>query len=295
MLDYTIGIIGGNGRMGSFFKKMFLSDNIEVLISDVDTRITNRELAERADIIIICVPIDVTVRVISEINPVLTKDKLLLDITSIKVEPVNKMLESQADVIGMHPMFGPTIPTTVNQTLILTPGRDTHGWINILQEYFKKKGMKVKITTTEQHDKIMSLIQVLIHFNSIAIGITMSRLGFDIKETLEYTSPIYRMELLMISRIFAQSPRLYGNIPMRNPHTLKILLEHKMTIEHLSKIILTKDMEKFTDLFENTANYFNNFKKQSIEESNFLISKLVEYHLLQQNLNYNLIHIKKQE
>ena len=105
----------------------------------------------------------------------------------------------------------------------------------------------------------------------------MSKLGFDIKETLEFTSPIYRMELAMIGRIFAQDGRLYGNIPIYNEHTPEVLLEHKMTLEQISKIIITKNLDEFVSVFNTGSEYFKDFKEQAMKESNFLISQLGEY------------------
>jgi len=102
-------------------------------------------------------------------------------------------------------------------------------------------------------------------------------MGFDIHETLEYTSPIYRMELAMIGRIFAQNGRLYGNIPMHNPYTQKTILEHKLTLEEMSKIILTKDLDAFTEKFSMASDFFNDFKAKAMVESNYLIKQLVKY------------------
>ena len=133
----------------------------------------------------------------------------------------------------------------------------------------------------------MSLIQVLIHFNTIAIGATMSKLGYDIKETLEYTSPIYRMELFMVGSILGQSARLYGNIPMYNPHTLDILLEHKYTIEKISKLILTKDLDGFIKIFEEASEYFNGYTETALKEITYLTTKLVEYDVKNGNQTIN--------
>lgn len=123
----------------------------------------------------------------------------------------------------------------------------------------------------------MAIIQVLIHFNTISIGVTISNLGIDIQDTLEYTSPIYRMELAMRGRIFAQNPHLYGNIPMFNPNTPKILLEHKITLEKISNLIISKNLEEFTSIFNQTAEFFNDFKQYAMDESNYLIEKMSEY------------------
>ncbi len=274
--NYTIGIIGGHGQIGAYFSSIFSSDTINVIISDLGTSLTNVNLAKSSDIIVVSVPIDKTVDVIKEIIPYLTKNQLIIDMTSIKMVTSDIMKQSEADVIGLHPMFNPSVGSIAKQTMIITPVRDRNNWLSVIQGYFEEKKVKLKITTPENHDRMMSLIQVLIHFNSISIGITMAKMGFDINETLEYTSPIYRMELAMIGRIFAQNGRLYGNIPMNNPFTQNTLLEHKLTLEEMSKIILTKDLNGFIEKFEFASNFFENFKEKAMDESNQLIKEMVK-------------------
>jgi len=273
----TIGIIGGKGQIGSFFANLFLADNLNVLISDLDTDLSNVDLVHQSDVVIISVPIDTTISVIEEIVPYLSADKLVIDMTSVKSLSSKALCLSKADVIGIHPMFNPSVGTIEHQTIILTPSRDRNGWLEKIKDYLANKNVKIKVTTAEHHDHMMSLIQVLIHYNSISIGITMAKMGFDIHETLEYTSPIYRMELAMIGRIFAQNGRLYGNIPMHNPYTQKTILEHKLTLEEMSKIILTKDLDAFTEKFSMASDFFNDFKAKAMVESNYLIKQLVKY------------------
>ena len=274
--NYTIGIIGGLGQIGSFFSSLFNFDGIRVLISDMSTPLSNSDLVIASDIVIISVPIDQTVNVINEIAADLTPAKLVIDMTSVKMEPTIALLTSSADIIGIHPMFNPSVGTITKQTMVLTPVRDRNNWLPVFQSYFEEKEVKLKITTPENHDQMMSLIQVLIHYNSISIGITMAKMAFDIRETLEYTSPIYRMELAMIGRIFAQNGRLYGSIPMHNPFTQKTLLEHKLTLEEMSKIILTKDLDGFMEKFQYASSFFENFKEKAMEESNQLIKHMVK-------------------
>ena len=101
-----VGIIGGTGQMGTFFARVFTAAGHEVRVSGRRTELTNRNLAEQSDLVIISVPIHSTVPVIKEITPFLKKGQIVSDLTSIKSGPVAAMMESAADVIGMHPMFG---------------------------------------------------------------------------------------------------------------------------------------------------------------------------------------------
>ncbi|MBD3190992.1 MAG: prephenate dehydrogenase/arogenate dehydrogenase family protein [Candidatus Heimdallarchaeota archaeon] len=277
MNEQTIGIIGGLGIMGRAFTQLFQEDNLQVLCSDINTELTNQELVRQSDIIIISVPIDQTIPVIQEIGEALTEKQLLMDFTSIKTEPIEAMLQTKADVIGMHPMFSPPMDSLTNQTIVLTPIRDRRGWLSLVLDYFQKKGFKLQITSPERHDEIMGLIQVLIHFNLMTLGITLSRLEIDLSEALEYTSPTFQIELDLIGRIFTQSSELYGTIPMRNPFTRQILEQHTKTLDTLREIILKKDSESFKELFEKTSDYFQPFKTKALAESSYLFSQLVEF------------------
>jgi chorismate mutase/prephenate dehydrogenase len=72
-------------------------------------------------------------------------------------------------------------------------------------------------TTPADHDRAMSVVQVLTHFQTQVLGVTLARLGVPLDETLRFTSPAYLIELYVAARHFAQSPARYGPIEMRNP------------------------------------------------------------------------------
>ena len=58
------GIIGGTGKMGRLFIPVFERAGYEVLVSGRSTLLTNADLAEQCDLVIVSVPIHDTVRVI---------------------------------------------------------------------------------------------------------------------------------------------------------------------------------------------------------------------------------------
>src|SRR5512145_1651016 len=134
------GIIGGTGRMGKLFVPVFERAGYDVLVSGRSTELTARDLAERCDLVIVSVPIRDTVRVIDEIAPLMNKDQLLCDFTSLKVRPVEAMLKSKASVIGLHPMFGPTVASLKHQTIIVCPARTDEAKLHNLLSVFRAEG-----------------------------------------------------------------------------------------------------------------------------------------------------------
>ena len=274
----TIAIVGGTGGMGRFFHRIFTEVGHEVLITSEATELTPVQAAQRADLVIISVPIGVTLEVIQEVSPVMKPGSCLMDLTSLKGEPMKAMLEHtrpEVEVVGTHPMFGPTVESLLRQVVVLCPGRGT-SWLAWLRQFIESQGGLVKVTTPAYHDKMMSVIQVLRHFSTIVLGKCLETLEVDLEESLEFTSPIYRLELAMIGRLFAQSPGLYADIEMQNPLSPRVVAAYLHAASTLGGVVVSRDREAFIEHFQRTARFFGDFRNQAMEESNYLITKLVD-------------------
>jgi chorismate mutase/prephenate dehydrogenase len=272
----TVAIIGGKGEMGTCLAGMFAELGHAVMIADLDTQLTPGEAAAAADVVVVSVPIDATIPVIREIGPRLREDALLMDVTSVKAAPVAAMLEaSPASVIGTHPLFGPTVHSLQGQRVVLCPGRGD-AWLDWLRKVFHARGLVMVETTPETHDRAMATVQVLLHLSTEALGKTLARIGVPIEETLTFASPIYLMELLMSARHFAQSPDLYASIQMSNPATPEVTRAFAEVAQELSQVAVSKNREAFLDMFGEVGEFFGSFTEQALEQSSFLIDRLVE-------------------
>lgn len=275
----TVAIIGGKGGMGSLLGGMMRDLGHAVMIADVNTQLTPIEAARSADVVIVSVPIDETIRVIEQIGPEIRAGALLLDVTSIKREPVAAMLSatqsSGASVVGAHPLFGPGVHSLQGQRVVLCRGRGEE-WFDWIRRMFAARGLVVKETTPEDHDRAMAVVQVLTHYSTEVMGLALSRLETDIRETLEFTSPVYLMELLMTARHFGQSPELYGPIQMSNPDRAKVTQAFTTAAGELAEAINTSDRAAFARLFHEARTHLGDFTGEALEKSSFLIDRLVE-------------------
>ncbi|HEC32339.1 MAG: prephenate dehydrogenase/arogenate dehydrogenase family protein [Deltaproteobacteria bacterium] len=271
----TIGIVGGKGEMGRFFAHFFQNKGFRVEVSDLDTPLSNRELVELSDIVLFSVPLHLAEKIIEETVPYTRQNQLLMDVSSLKEKPVKAMLKSEASVIGLHPMFGPQVSSIKGQTIIACPIRIDKEKKQSVYRLFESSGARIKETTPEEHDKMMSIIQVLIHFSTIIMGRTLREMGVSIEESLDYTSPIYRLEMNFIGRLFAQDPALYGAIGMLNPHSEEVLRKlHESFVNYLD-IIRTKNLEAFINDFKKTANFFGPYSPQAMEESGAILDFVI--------------------
>ena len=270
------GIIGGTGKMGSLFAGVLARAGWEVMVSGRSTPLTSRDLAERADMVMVSVPIRDTVQLIREIAPLLREDQVICDLTSLKVAPVQAMLASRAEVIGFHPMFGPAVAGLRNQTIIATPARCREETAERLYRTFRAEGARVTVTTPEAHDRMMAVIQGITHFSTLCMAGAMRTLGTDIGEALACTSPVYRIQLGLIGRLLSQDPALYADILQMNPESRLALSAFEQAVRDLRGRVASGDPAAFEEFFRDTAARFRDYSPRATEETDRIIGFLSE-------------------
>ncbi len=276
MKKITVGIIGGTGQMGGFFRKFFEKNDCRVLVASRKTKLKPEDCARQSNIVLISVPIDLAIDVIKKIAPFVRKSSLLIDTTSIKKGPVEAMIRySKSEVIGMHPVFGPNIASLKNQTVVLCPARSKR-WIKWIKRVFEKNGAAIKITTPEKHDEMMSIIQGLNHFSTLSVAHAMKSMGIGVEESLQYASPVYKLRMAMVGRILNQDSKLYAGIEIMNPKNKKALEAYIKSSKKLQKIIETKNTKEFAKYFDECAEFFGSFKREAEKLSDYLIEQMVK-------------------
>ena len=125
-MNMKAGIIGGTGKMGRLFAPVFERAGYEMIVSGRTTALTNADIWQRPAISSLSLCPSATPCGSSVRSPRSSeKTRFLCDFTSLKVAPVAAMLKSEAQVIGLHPMFGPTVSSIARQTIIMCPARIT--------------------------------------------------------------------------------------------------------------------------------------------------------------------------
>ena len=273
-----VAIVGAAGGMGQLWTRLLTTVGHEVLKVDVDTALTVQDAAAQADVVLIAVPIDVTLDVIARVGPAMHEDALLTDITSVKAGPMDAMLQhSSCAVIGTHPLFGPSVRSMQNQRLAFVQGRDESGvWAPWLRTTYSSLGLTLLDTDADTHDRIMSVVQVLTHHATEVMGRAMRRLGVPLEETLKFTSPVYRMELLMTARHFAQDADLYRAIETGNPNCAAVTEAFKASADELSHALASGDADGFRTMFAEVTDFLGPFAQGAMEQSSALIERLIE-------------------
>ena len=299
VINMKIGIIGGTDGLGKTLVYYF-RDEFDVTITARDHKKgqkvaeelnvnyieSNKELASSSDMLIISVPINNTPSVIREVAPFMRKDSVMIDVTSVKEEPLKTMeecLPDNVEYIPTHPVFGPRTTELDNQVIVLTAPKKGK-WYKKVYDYLESKNMRIIETTAQHHDYMMSIVQVLTHFSFISTASAMEKLKVDINETEDYESPIYNLMIDMIARIVSQNPYLTYYIQTMNNNGPKIRKAFSEAAEELRNAIDNKDDEKFVEIAINATKNMGDIQN-ALGMSDKAISALShEYSLLNESI-----------
>lgn len=269
-------IVGGEGGMGRLYAGLARKSGHVVRTLDRNDWLRAKALIEGANVVLITVPINLTKDVIARVARFMSPEQLLCDFTSLKADYVAAMTQAHAGpVVGLHPMHGPDVRQVSRQLMVVCEGRqpDASEW---LIRQFELWGMRIKRADAGIHDRAMHLVQGLRHFVALLHASFMNRLDLRPEDMLDYSSPIYRAELMMTGRIFAQDARLYADIVFSDSERRQLLTDFLAHHTQLSEMVQTGDKEKFIREFEAATDFFGEFGPQALRESGYLINRLAD-------------------
>jgi len=258
-----VGIIGGTGKMGSWVAELFKSQALEVIRCGRSTGPQPRDLAGMCDVIVISVPIRSTIDLIKQVGPLIPKDGLLMDLTSIKTEAMAAMLRySRSAVVGLHPLFGPKDPDKgAALKVAVCPGRGEQA-LDWTVKILEKRGLKALVVSPLVHDRLMGVIQGVHHLAMVCLGLFIARSHYSLPDLIEYATPSFAQTIERIQAILCQPSELFGPLVMDNPFSSDFMASFVETLEDLQEIISNKDMVSFHELFTLLRRYFTEEEMQ---------------------------------
>jgi len=266
-------IIGGSGVMGQLFAKQLRRSGIEVRILDKAQYESKDEILAGAKLVLVSVPIN-KVEAIVESLPKLDDDCLLVDITSVKEKPVKAMMTChRGPVLGLHPMFGPDIEHWVKQTIVVCRGRGDTTTDSLLAQ-LTIWGTQLVEMDAKKHDEAMQIVQVMRHLTTFVYGQFLAKQTHSLKEIKSCSSPIYQLELMMVGRLFAQSPGLYSDIMLAQFDNVESLLEDYKDIYEQTLVKLKNgDKAGLIAGFSDAKSYFSDSAESFLKQSRALLNK----------------------
>lgn len=228
----TVGIVGSAGAYGRWLTRFF-EQHMQVRVIGHDPADPGshapEQLLEQADVLVFSAPIRHTSTLIAEyarLSAGREQERLWLDVTSVKEAPVQAMLASRAEVVGLHPMTAPPkAPTLKGRVMVVCEARLLHWrpWVDALCLALQAECVRA---TPQHHDQMMALVQAMVHATHLAqAGVLREyqpQLG-TLAAMLPYRSASFELDTAIIARILSLNPAIYEDIQFGNPHVAPML------------------------------------------------------------------------
>jgi prephenate dehydrogenase len=170
----TVGLMGF-GAFGQLIAQ-HLRHHVRMVIHDpgagedcLDLGLTFGTAAEvgNCDMVILAVPVTALTEAISQLRPHLRQGAIVADVGSVKTGPARVMMEqlpSDVEILGTHPLFGPQSARNglAGHKITLCPIRGT-SFRRIAAVLRRVFGLKVFVTTPEEHDREAAVVQGVTH------------------------------------------------------------------------------------------------------------------------------------
>ncbi len=217
----TVGIVGF-GAFGALIAK-HLAGHCRLLAFDPSPRdavglpvtfCTFPEIAH-CDVVVLAVPVSCMAETIRALRPHLQSGTIVIDVGSVKIEPVRAMLAElpeHVEIIGSHPLFGPQSAKdgVAGHRIAWCPVRGSSaGRIAAFLHHVLK--LDVIRTTPDAHDRQMAVVQGLTHLIAKVL-VRMEPLPSRM------TTKSFDLILQATDMVRHDAPAVYEAIERANPH-----------------------------------------------------------------------------
>ena len=219
---------------------------------------TNAEAVKRADIVVISVPIDNFEAVIEQLSPYIRPKQVVIDITSVKALPVEIMHKhiKTGLVLGVHPMFGPSVKGIAGQNFVLTPtNEEEQALAQKVREYLEARGARITLMSPQEHDEMMTIILGLSHYIAIVSADTLLSTN-KLKLTRAISGTTYEALLTLVESVISENPELYASLQMSLPDMPEIEQLFQKCSKTWAELVRNKDRQEFVRRMSSLNNSF---------------------------------------
>ena len=232
----------------------------EALSLNVIDKKANLEDIEDADLVVISIPVDATVTMLSEILDLVSEDTVVFDVGSTKVAicEVVKDHPKRRNFLAAHPIAG---------TEFSGPSAAIHGLYkgktNIICEVeetafklqekalklFSDMGMRIRYMKPKAHDKHIAYVSHLSHISAFMLGKTVIEKEKNERDIFDMAGSGFESTV----RLAKSSPEMWTPIFEQNKkNVVKTLDEYISNLKHFKSLIEDNKFESVNQEMKNT-------------------------------------------
>lgn len=256
-----VGLIGGSLALNMRDKGMTTrilgvdskSDNAQkaIELGLVDEIVGLDEAVDRADFIVISIPVSVTPTVAVRVLNRVDDKKVVMDMGSTKEELCDVISKhpSRGRFVATHPMWGtensgPTAAIrnsfTGRTVVICQKERSDADALDFVQKLYIRLGMPISYMGAEEHDIHSAYVSHISHLTSFALALTVLEKELEEEHIMDLAGGGFDSTV----RLAKSSPDMWLPIFLQNKYNvLDVLREHIHQLQILRKLIEKEDSE----------------------------------------------------
>lgn len=212
------------------------------------------EALEQADLVVICTPVDLTKRILKEVDRFSKRSVLVTDIGSVK-SPICRFAKSKkwksVRFVGAHPMVGShekgieaARANLYGAGLTILTGTKNQPGFQKISTFWKAFSGKVIVMSPEQHDEKIAEISHLPHLISVCLAQTPSNSAYAVAGTgFRDTSRLAQGDASVSAPIFLENKMA----------VLKAVRSFYSNLNHFESALKSKDSKKLTKILKQVA------------------------------------------
>lgn len=194
---------------------------------------TPAELCGGADVVVVAVPVPAVAAALGSLRPHLSPPTLVLDVASVKVEPVaamERVLGGAVPWVGTHPLFGPaSLARGESRTVVVCPNPRHVEAAPRARSLFESLGCRVIEESPDAHDQRMAQTHAIAFF--LAKAMLDAHVPVD-----EHAVPASFAALAsVVQAVRSDAGHLLPAITRANPHAAaarRRLLDALVSVDH---------------------------------------------------------------
>lgn len=215
---------------------------------------------DKADIVIVSIPVDVQIAIVPKILDIITDDCLVLDVGSTK-EKICKTIENhpkRRNFLATHPIAGTEFsgPTAAHEGLfyqktniICEVEKTAFKLQEKALEIFSKLGMRIRYMDAKSHDKHIAYVSHLSHISSFMLGKTVIEKERNERDIFDMAGSGFASTV----RLAKSSPAMWTAIFKQNKdNVIETLDEYIANLQQFKDAILKDDFTKIHKEMEST-------------------------------------------
>ncbi len=258
-------VIGGRGKMGSWFADFLASQGFRVAIADpagadptFDFIPDWRADPLEQDLIVLATPLGVTAGLLRELAERAPRG-VIFDIGSLKTPlrtGLDALIRAGCRATSIHPMFGPDTGLLSGRHVIFIDLGNEDA-LREAQALFAPTMAERVVMTLDEHDRLIAYVLGLSHALNIAFFTALAESGEAAPRLARLSSTTFDAQLDVASRVAVESPDLYFEIQSLNDYGGESLRALHAAVEKLIAAVATGDSTGFAAMMDRGRAYFD--------------------------------------